>query len=901
MSHACLVFDSDFVILVFKGVRLWNEIVRRKSECSISLLDNDQESSVISHPVVYGLESVVQAQVRQIALQIIQLSRHHDLVSGYSVHINFADMHMKCGKAWLAANRSDDSEREFNLALQFLNTQDGVESRNDCISKDHHILEFEIYLGKAQLEWNKDIQSAAFFNLNKSISQPILSSLGFHQVEQFARLVIRLSKTATQVSDKITLCEMALSVLLSQNSLSTSNLLTELKCCVLLSLVIIYLNAKDWPNAERRSESAIEEFPGCLSMYYLNMKAMIAKGSATPYRLEQIFMRAVSNSVQSISESSNSMKTLMSMVHMMAKQVNSDLALTCIDSFMDQEMVHLNTKSFQKNELNEKILVTKLYLVTSMEVDPTKTIMYVKATLDHFGLVEFESSTARTCQMILWKSGDKAAQICQWEEAISWYRVCLTLISDNMVDRHNDAMLHRKIALCQFELHHIDEALTECIQAKQFEQESDMPPTLLMLFILYLEKGDEAKAMENLAQISIQSRLDLYIHAATVAQKKENQGIVRNILKMVVTSGHIDWSLDDTKCKVLTIIRCLIRLTKTNEPNKIDVQAIVSYANKAYGILKLWSQNGETREANTESFPRFETEVDWLLRVCWNTAIQIGHLDISNTATVNLFEIVSNLTLLFSTTTISHLKIQKSSLFIAALGQLFIVEKGDTTKAAEDLSKATVYIHEFENAVQSLSELDNTFDRMTDISMIQLLPIKFEIYVRQKKWSVAQSVIKNAQDMRVSCNILEQLAEITLRLECPDHVAYDAIKTMLDEQMRQSQNLNIIQFSCWFRTLVTIALHQDKDGYKLFEQVHALIKSASHSTPYPENEIKWLMISAWNAGCERWSVHHLEGGRQWSEMALSLGLYLENSEQLLTKMRVSYLALMESCNSSNIE
>ncbi|EGF80751.1 hypothetical protein BATDEDRAFT_88413 [Batrachochytrium dendrobatidis JAM81] len=51
---------------------------------------------------------------------------------------------------------------------------------------------------------------------------------------------------------------MALSVLLSQNSLSTSNLLTELK-----------------------------EFPGCLSMYYLNMKAMIAKGSATPYRLEQ--------------------------------------------------------------------------------------------------------------------------------------------------------------------------------------------------------------------------------------------------------------------------------------------------------------------------------------------------------------------------------------------------------------------------------------------------------------------------------------------------------------------------------------------------------------------------------------------------------------------------------------
>ncbi|KAL5038505.1 Testis-expressed protein 11 [Batrachochytrium dendrobatidis] len=773
-----LLSTSELDALDEAGVRLWNEIVRRKSECSISLLDNDQESSVISHPVVYGLESVVQAQ---------------------------------------AANRSDDSEREFNLALQFLNTQDGVESRNDCISKDHHILEFEIYLGKAQL------------------------------VEQFARLVIRLSKTATQVSDKITLCEMALSVLLSQNSLSTSNLLTELKCCVLLSLVIIYLDAKDWPNAERRSESAIEEFPGCLSMYYLNMKAMIAKGSATPYRLEQIFMRAVSNSVQSISESSNSMKTLMSMVHMMAKQVNSDLVLTCIDSFMDQEMVHLNTKSFQKNELNEKILVTKLYLVTSMEVDPTKTIMYVKATLGHFGLVEFESSTARTCQMILWKSGDKAAQICQWEEAISWYRVCLTLISDNMVDRHNDAMLHRKIALCQFELHHIDEALTECIQAKQFEQESDMPPTLLMLFILYLEKGDEAKA-----QISIQSRLDLYIHAATVAQKKENQGIVRNILKMVATSGHIDWSLDDTKCKVLTIIRCLIRLTKTNEPNKIDVQAIVSYANKAYGILKLWSQNGETREANTESFPQFETEVDWLLRVCWNTAIQIGHLDISNTATVNLFEIVSNLTLLFSTTTISHLKIRKSSLFIAALGQLFIVEKGDTTKAAEDLSKATVYIHEFENAVQSLSELDDTFDRMTDISMIQLLPIKFEIYVRQKKWSVAQSVIKNAQDMRVSCNILEQLAEITLRLECPDHVAYDAIKTMLDEQMRQSQNLNIIRFSCWFRTLVTIALHQDKDGYKLFEQVHALIKSASHSTPYPENEIKWLMISAWNAGCERW-------------------------------------------------
>ncbi|EGF80750.1 hypothetical protein BATDEDRAFT_88412 [Batrachochytrium dendrobatidis JAM81] len=91
-----LLSTSELDALDEAGVRLWNEIVRRKSECSISLLDNDQESSVISHPVVYGLESVVQAQV----------------------HINFADMHMKCGKAWLAANRSDDSEREFNLALQ---------------------------------------------------------------------------------------------------------------------------------------------------------------------------------------------------------------------------------------------------------------------------------------------------------------------------------------------------------------------------------------------------------------------------------------------------------------------------------------------------------------------------------------------------------------------------------------------------------------------------------------------------------------------------------------------------------------------------------------------------------------------------------------------------------------
>ncbi|KAH6601520.1 hypothetical protein BASA50_001558 [Batrachochytrium salamandrivorans] len=206
------------------------------------------------------------------------------------------------------------------------------------------------------------------------------------------------------------------------------------------------------------------------------------------------------------------------------------------------------------------------------------------------------------CEMLLWKLGDQAMQVSQWEDAISWYNICLTLISTNIADIHNGAVLYRKIALCYYELKGFDKALKGCLEAQKTELESDRPLTLFMLYIVYLEQNDTKQAMCNLAMIPLDSRLDLYIQAAGVAHKKDKQGIVKDILKLVVSSGHMDWNLDTTKSQILTVLRCLIRLTKSELHIELDAKDIVSYAKKG-AIIYHYIKHGNLKDHSRKCLP----------------------------------------------------------------------------------------------------------------------------------------------------------------------------------------------------------------------------------------------------------------------------------------------------------
>ncbi|KAI8929357.1 hypothetical protein BC831DRAFT_410899 [Entophlyctis helioformis] len=119
----------------------------------------------------------------------------------------------------------------------------------------------------------------------------------------------------------------------------------------------------------------------------------------------------------------------------------------------------------------------------------------------------------------------------------------------------------------------------------------------------------------------------------------------------------------------------------------------------------------------------------------------------------------------------------------------------------------------------------------------------------------------------------------------------------LDAQLRQAHRLDIVQFARWFRVLVRTGLWSESTSIPLFEQALALIKSTRQTaTPYPTDEIKWLMATAWNTGCEQWSVHHWQGAQKWCEMALSLSLYLPASDAdpgTLAHMRTAYQALID--------
>ncbi|KAH9249931.1 hypothetical protein BASA81_012308 [Batrachochytrium salamandrivorans] len=487
-------------------------------------------------------------------------------------------------------------------------------------------------------------------------------------------------------------------------------------------------------------------------------------------------------------------------------------------------------KQLKVNEINHFVRsILRLTRSTDETADKTRLCEMGLSVLECC-CVDTSQSFFSDLKMLLWKLGDQAMQVSQWEDAISWYNICLTLISTNIADIHNGAVLYRKIALCYYELKGFDKALKGCLEAQKTELESDRPLTLFMLYIVYLEQNDTKQAM-----IPLDSRLDLYIQAAGVAHKKDKQGIVKDILKLVVSSGHMDWNLDTTKSQILTVLRCLIRLTK------------ITYKNKQFFAVLV-----------------FKLANYWKITETYHNKIMATGVAAD------------------------------SSLFITTLGQLSVAHTSNTTEKADMFKKASTFADEFEAVLKSLSELDASFQVSTDTAVLQLLPARFEICIYQQQWEVASDIISKAKSVQASCTILEQLSDLVLRYDTPDGLAFEAIKAMLDEQMRHSSDIDILRFSSWYRTLVRISMHLNTDSILLFEQVMSLIKSMQSTKSYPKMEIKWLMISAWNEGCDQWSVHNSDGGRQWSEMALSLGMYVDDSEPLLDKMRASYMSLMDS-------
>ncbi|KAI8929356.1 hypothetical protein BC831DRAFT_396469 [Entophlyctis helioformis] len=484
------------------------------------------------------------------------------------------------------------------------------------------------------------------------------------------------------------------------------------------------------------------------------------------------------------------------------RTLSPERALAAIDVVMDLERQALGNLSMEGETIDEKMLVTKLYLSTAIQMQASKAISQVQAFLQAYGPITHESTTARTCQHLLWKAGDTAAQESRWTDAVEWYRVSLSLVSQaNLADRRNGATLHRKLALCYYEMGCHDDALAECTAARDMEQESDAHLTRFLMFVVLLERNlldDVAKGKRHLCRIPVDSHLGLHVQAAGYAHKKSHRGVLKQILRNIVTSSAIDWRLESTKCQVLTVLRCLIRLSKSDlSDGSQDAHGLRESAAALMGYFRKVAEASQSGAAQSTLGPAYAAEVDWLFRTSWNAAVELAQNPRAEPELVgDLFELVASVLGLLPDRTLSHMHSEKSCLFVAALARMSVARESDTKAAIKHLDKTAELLLRFRAVVQALGGMADSDGPAVsssckmDPAAVQALVLEFELRLRRQEWDAAEQIRQvwhpvldtdarvsyfvdgipqRAQDEAVPAGILERLSGKVRLAKCQRH------------------------------------------------------------------------------------------------------------------------------------
>lgn len=107
-----------------------------------------------------------------------------------------------------------------------------------------------------------------------------------------------------------------------------------------------------------------------------------------------------------------------------------------------------------------------------------------------------------------------------------------------------------------------------------------------------------------------------------------------------------------------------------------------------------------------------------------------------------------------------------------------------------------------------------------------------------------------------------------------------------------SKDKDIVKLARWLRFTFSVGL-SDSDGgisVKLVEQAAALARRGTEmrNDPYPEEELQWLSITAFNKAVDLLAVENRQGADQWMEAALELARYAADNGSLhaqLTRTR----------------
>ncbi|KNC98950.1 uncharacterized protein SPPG_09326 [Spizellomyces punctatus DAOM BR117] len=749
--------------------------------------------------------------------------------------------------------------------------------------------------------------------------------LGTGELEEVAQICLNCARRATKSADAVQWCRTGID-LLDESKNQTSANGCALKTEILLFLAASYMDMNALEAAEQSADLILQASPSTLLGYHLKIKCLTLKNPPQQLAMDKVYKLAVEHCASTVKDPEQ-FKLFLGMLHIMARHTSPTVAAAAVDVLLHR--LEESAVSLEDRQV-ERLRILKMYLLmTATNVDDEVTAQ-VENLIDKVVDTDTNVPLAKTYRLILWQAADRAAQEGHWADAIKWFKCSTRLLLDDPMDSRNTALVHRKLSICYLELGQHSQAYDCCLQAAAKE---NSPTNDFLSYIILLEQSNQERALDHLKSIPCgKDTFQYFVSAAQAAFKKGNKQVIQEVLKHIVLSP-MDWTANDNGANLLTVLRCLIRLTKAQvrsgdeaaifadlvifikkgwEP-KISAICRPVYTSKyccpqAYCLLEGW------KASSSLSAEAYAAEVDWLCRVAWNCALSSAVANQIELA-CELYHLTADILSLSEEETVQVLQSRKICLFATAAGNVSLARQS-SVQSVEHLRKAMTALKTMREICKRIQGNAVTVPKLDDPVLHQSIYLEFEINVRMEAWSELEPVLEYANSVGAPVQIFERLAgrqpklvpalsscerlpvtlyiDIVTRQKCPSAVIFLTIQAALNAILKHDPGFDVKRFSQWFRVLVRTSLVSNKTAAMgLYDQVLAILKSSSQENPYPKEEVEWLMVAAWNIGCEHWSLNEQANAKKWCEMAMTLADYVETSP-LTKEMRESYSDFLAS-------
>ncbi|KAJ3130977.1 Testis-expressed protein 11 [Physocladia obscura] len=759
------------------AVTLWNESVSIRSK-SKSLVENE---SAIAAEVV--------ARLRGASLILMEFvkDRVGPILCDFRERIfNIA---VSAGRSYQEFGDYDNADAAFVCASKY-----AFDDTSDTENSGTILMPI-----KAELLWQTSPSNVAFHIMNRACATKFLEKLTIRELEIIVGTCTKLSKISENRADSIQWLKIALNLL--EGIVQTEKII------------------------KRKSSD------GLIALAAIQVKLIILqKQNVTDPRVYDNVRRLLQERISMVNAKDEAITII-------------PMALSLSDWLIAQ-----NANIPDKSSLFEKIFLTKIHLLTSPESHILKAdaIESVKEIIRGVGTVgNVSKDTAHMAQMVVWKSGENAMSQHLYQDAIDWFQVALKLVTGDSGDDRNFGILQRKMALSYVQLKKYEAALECCSKAESYQDDFGSMSTTYIKFLVHLEQGstDMAEAcmieMTNALKNSLNEAklLSFLLGAMERSFKNGNQVILKKILQAILIHNEFE-DVAFWRRTMLVVLRCLIRLSVTSDTNKLNAEKfseLFKYSTAAKKALADWKSSLFGEEEEPSVLADMEAEVTWLTKTVWNLAVKAASEFPSISA--QFFSLSAEILDLSSVKTIETLTNKKIGIYISLLGELELArETGQAgidnikrSRTISDLSKFATGLLFIKQTLAEINKLVPTRDPIFFQSIIleyELILLEYEFLNEPDVFESIKTCIMRTNQEDFPVDYFQRMADLSVRMNPPSNVIFLTVHSALGAMMKSHGDLNLEQFSQWFRLMVSSS---QTDGPKidLYKQAFAIIKSGS--------------------------------------------------------------------------